>query len=117
MSEQRKVEMLNEKLAHYNKWLGDAKRPLTQPYPGFPKQKELDVLCGLAQPEPVKQVRTKKAAAKAVKMVRTGTKLDQAREIYSQNLNASRDEVVKLFMDNLSMSKAGATTYWYTVRK
>lgn len=113
MSEQRKIELLNEKLSHYNKWLGDSKRPLTQVYPGFPKQKELNVLCGLTVEE---------APAKAAKKVRTAapagsTKLEAARKLFAANKSLSRTDMIALFMTELTMSKAGATTYFYNAQK
>ena len=116
-------DLYTEKLNHYNKWLLDPKRPFDQRYPGFPKQKEIDVLAGLAPAEPVKTraKKTAKVAAKpvkkAVKAARGGTKLEQARELYAAASNQSRDEIVAVFMDKLNMSKAGASTYWYMVRK
>lgn len=112
MSEQRKIELMNEKLSHYNKWLGDAKRPLTQVYPGFPKQKELDVLCGLTVAAPAAKTKKVRTSAPA-----GGTKLDAARKLFATNKSLSRAAVIALFMTELSMSKAGATTYFYNVQK
>ena len=45
------------------------------------------------------------------------TKVEMARKIVADNASASRSEVIALFMSQLSMSKAGATTYFYNVTK
>ena len=112
---QQLQDLYTEKLAHYNAWLLDNKREFGKPYPGFPKQRQIDVLAGLAQPEPVKKARVMKAAPKVAKTARTGTKLEQARALYKPEM--AREDVIALFMSELGMSKAGASTYWYMVRK
>lgn len=112
---QQLQNLYTEKLAHYNAWLMDNKRPFGQPYPGFPKQAQIDVLAGLTQPEPVKKTRVMKSAPKVAKTARVGTKLDQARALYKPEM--AREAVVALFMSELGMTKAGATTYFYNVRK
>ena len=38
---QEQNEYYVRKLAHYNKWLMDPKRPLGEAYPGFPEDKKL----------------------------------------------------------------------------
>jgi hypothetical protein len=45
------------------------------------------------------------------------TKLDQAVALRKANPGLGRDQVVELFMKQLNMSKAGATTYFYTSSK
>lgn len=124
---QKLQDLYTEKLAHYNEWLMDNKRSFGRPYPGFPKQKQIDVLAGLAPAEPEKKSRAKKTEKveaaktlkKAVKATRGGggTKLEMARALYAKANNTSRDEVVAMFMSQLGMTKAGATTYFYNVRK
>lgn len=41
------------------------------------------------------------------------SKIEKAKQIVSANPKASRSELIALFMSELSMSKAGATTYYY----
>lgn len=61
-------------------------------------------------------------AGSAVDVVRipkreTPTKLQLARELFAANPSATRTEIIALFQSNLSMTKSGATTYYYTVSK
>ena len=41
------------------------------------------------------------------------TKIEKAKAIVAAHAGASRQELIALFMSELSMSKAGATTYYY----
>ena len=45
------------------------------------------------------------------------TKVAQAKTIVESNPEASRSELVQMFMAQLGMSKAGATTYGYNLAK
>ncbi len=45
------------------------------------------------------------------------SKIDQAKAIVASNPQASRSDLIQMFMDQLSMSKAGATTYYYNATK
>jgi hypothetical protein len=45
------------------------------------------------------------------------SKVEQAKKIVAANPNASRGELIEMFMSQLSMTKAGATTYFYNVGK
>ena len=45
------------------------------------------------------------------------TKVHVAKQIVEANPNATRSEIVKMFIDQLGMSKAGATTYGYNLAK
>lgn len=45
------------------------------------------------------------------------TKLDRAKQIVAAHANASRQELIALFMTELGMSKAGATTYYYNATR
>jgi len=45
------------------------------------------------------------------------TKTAQAKQIVEANPEASRSELVQMFMAQLGMSKAGATTYGYNLAK
>ena len=41
------------------------------------------------------------------------SKIEKAKQIVHANPNANRSQLIELFMRELSMSKAGATTYYY----
>jgi hypothetical protein len=45
------------------------------------------------------------------------SKIEMAKRIVEGNPNASRKEVIEMFIDRLGMSKAGATTYAYNIMK
>ncbi len=45
------------------------------------------------------------------------TKIERAKEIVAANPNATRNELVDMFMKEMSMSRAGATTYYYNAIK
>lgn len=45
------------------------------------------------------------------------TKSEQAKAIVAANPSASRSQLIEMFMSQLSMSKAGASTYYYNVTK
>lgn len=46
-----------------------------------------------------------------------GAKQEQALHIYKDNISKGKKDVIELFMSELDMSKAGATTYFYNTRK
>lgn len=102
------------RLAHYNAWLMDAKRPFGVPYPGYPEDKVAKNVIKVPKLVTVKVA----PLAKAPRAKRTGTtKLDQAKELYKANIKLSRVNMIGLFMEKLQMSKAGATTYFYNAQK
>ena len=45
------------------------------------------------------------------------TKKEMAEKIVNDNPNATRKEIIELFISQLGMSKAGATTYAYNLSK
>lgn len=45
------------------------------------------------------------------------TKVQAAKQIVESNPNATRSQIVQMFMEQLGMSKAGATTYGYNLAK
>jgi hypothetical protein len=45
------------------------------------------------------------------------TKVQAAKQIVESNPEATRAEIVRMFMEQLGMSKAGATTYGYNLAK
>ena len=103
---------LQRKLDHYNAWLLDPKRKVEDgPYKGFPEEVER-----AAKPaKPAKVVKTKVAA----KRPRTGgpTKQERALEIYRDFAGQSKDNVIAKIREQLDMSPAGATTYYYNAKK
>lgn len=119
MDAKQQAEYGDRKLAHYNAWLLDPKREFGTIYPGFPED--------LEQPKAKKRIAkvtdkvTKKgkvpAKTKAKRTSKGATKLDQAKALFAANSSLSRAEVIELFMTELGMSKAGATTYFYNAQK
>jgi hypothetical protein len=45
------------------------------------------------------------------------SKVEMAKRIVEGNPNATRKEIIEMFIDRLGMSKAGATTYAYNIMK
>ena len=126
---------LDRKLAHYNVWLVDNSREIGKPYPGFPEDKQArpvkfrmknmqtmnafeqlasDQAQRTAKPKAVKEPKV----AKEPKAPRaTGpTKADRALEIFKR-LSGDKAAVIAAIKDELSMSDAGATTYFYNAKK
>lgn len=61
---------------------------------------------------PAATVETKKVSTK------TGaTKLERAREIFNRTPGFSRAQIIEKFMAELSMTRAGASTYFYSCQK
>lgn len=52
-----------------------------------------------------------------VKKVSGGSKIDQAKSLYKQYSDKSKSEIIDMFIAQLAMTKAGATTYYYTCKK
>lgn len=118
----------SESLQKYNVWLLDPNREVGKPYPGnfFSNAKEQKMNLGEAisnmtrvstikQPKAVKKIRAPKA----------GSKQEKANQIVQQafaGLNGTIDKsfkssmIVKI-MEEVGMSKAGATTYLYNALK
>lgn len=63
------------------------------------------------------KVAAEAAITKAKAAVRTGTKLEQAVDIYKGMKDATRQKLIKAFVDQLEMTTAGASTYAAKVRK
>lgn len=51
------------------------------------------------------------------KEVKVGSKLERAVAIVKANPNASRKELITMFVEQLSMTPAGASTYVYNAKK
>lgn len=59
-----------------------------------------------------------KVKVKRTRTSKGNTKLDQARKIYQEAVGSkSRNEIIQMFMTKLNMTKSGATTYFYNVKK
>ena len=126
---------LDRKLAHYNVWLVDNSREAGKPYPGFPEDKQpsavkfrmknMQVMNAFEQLDyDLEQRRAKPKAVSAPKEPKapkapraTGpTKADRALEIFKR-LSGDKGAVIAAIKDELSMSDAGATTYFYNAKK
>jgi len=124
---------LDRKLAHYNVWLLDKHREIGKPYPGFPEDKQgspvkmlgrkVNAFEQLDHDLKARKVSTPKAekapkVAKEPRAPRTSgpTKADRALEIFKR-LGGDKQAVIAAIKDELSMSDAGATTYFYNAKK
>ena len=103
------------KLAHYNTWLLDTKREFGVPYPGFPE--DLQVAKAPKRVAKVTDKVTKTGKVPAIRVAKAGTKLEQAKALFKANYKLSRVNMIALFQEQLQMSKAGATTYFYNAQK
>jgi len=120
-------DYMTRKLAHYNQWLLDPKRHVSQgPYPGFPddvaqakavQSYKADFAERKAKvAEPKAKVPRVPKAKKARKEGSGPTKQDKAVEIF-QRLFGDKAAVISTIQDELAMSLAGATTYYYNAKK
>lgn len=126
---------LDRKLAHYNQWLVDNSREIGKPYPGFPEDKQarpvkfrmknMQTMNAFEQFDSDMKARSAKPKAeKAPKVAKEPraprssgpTKADRALEIYKR-LGGDKAAVIAAIKDELSMSDAGATTYFYNAKK
>lgn len=117
-------DYMQRKLNHYNEWLLDPGRAVgAGPYPGFPEDLALERGRKLTLQAHEAKLAKKKAAASQPRALRARsapgqpTKLDRAKSLRTSNPGASKDTLIGLFMSELSMSKAGATTYYYSSGK
>lgn len=125
-------QYLDRKLAHYNEWLCNPKRPLGVAYEGFNEDMEFNTMMtameNMAATLVNEQVipkdaipRGKVKVAKAVKApaarkAKSGTKQEAAVAIFKR-LNGDKASTITAIMDELGMSTAGATTYFYNAKK
>ena len=126
---------LDRKLAHYNVWLVDSSREAGKPYPGFPEDKQarpvkfrmknMQTMNAFEQFDSDMKARSAKPKAeKAPKVAKEPkaprasgpTKADRALEIFKR-LGGDKAAVIAAIKDELSMSDAGATTYFYNAKK
>lgn len=68
------------------------------------------------EPKQAKAVKGRKPSQKATSAPKKETKADVARRLYSEATDKSRGAIIQLFIDNLGMSKAAASTYFYNVK-
>ena len=118
-------DYLTRKLAHYNQWLGDPKRSYKDgPYKGFPEDLEYAArahenrIRALAPEQAPKAPIERKKKSKRVKKTPDGgpTKQTRAVDIYKR-LGGDKAAVIQAIQDELGMSTAGATTYFYNAKK
>ena len=116
----------SRKLAHYNAWLLNPKRDLDAgPYKGFPEDLKLEKARNALKAEyAVKaEAKAKVVAAKPAKAVRAKkvaggpSKIECALEIYKANLGMAKVNLIGKIQEELAMSQAGATTYYYNAKK
>lgn len=129
---------LDRKLAHYNVWLLDRSRVAGKPYPGFPedtqssavkfRMKNMQVMNAFEQHASDMADRSAKSVAEKVarppKVAKEPsaprasgpTKADRALEIFKR-LSGDKAAVIAAIKEELSMSDAGATTYFYNAKK
>jgi hypothetical protein len=59
-----------------------------------------------------------KVKSEAQKMMNEGcSKAEAAREVYDKLKGKTRKEVIKVFMEGVGLTKAGASTYYYDIKK
>ncbi len=80
--------------------------------------RDMTVIPSSIAPMPVLQVKqeTKVEQPKIVSH-QPGTKLERARAIYKANADKSRKEIIQLFVTELNMTPAGASTYHAQCKK
>ena len=120
-------DFMQRKLDHYNAWLLNPKRKVEDgPYQGFPE--EVDRAAKLAKGRAIMEAERAAKPAKPAKVVKTKvaakrpradgpTKQQRALEIYRDFAGQSKDNVIAKIREQLDMSPAGATTYYYNAKK
>ena len=120
-------DFMQRKLDHYNAWLLNPKRKVEDgPYKGFPE--EVERAAKLAKGRAIMEAERAAKPAKPAKVVKTKvaakrpraegpTKQERAVEIYRDFMGQSKDNVVAKIREQLDMSLAGATTYYYNAKK
>lgn len=122
---------LTDRLNHYNDWLLDDKREFTSIYPGYPGdkgKKPTTVVVEKPKSAPVKREKGRKsvmsiqtvgikvARSTVTKAPKAGTKQAKAIEIVRKLGVEQKAQAIEAIMSELSMSKAGATTYFHNSR-
>lgn len=112
----------SRKLAHYNVWLLDPKRVAGVPYPGFPEEIKMEkaraaYVEDFTARKAAKVVKPKTVAkAKVARNSTVPTKQSMATQIY-RDLGGDKPLVIAKIQEQLVMSLAGATTYFYNAKK
>lgn len=117
MNAKEQAEYGDRKLAHYNAWLLDPARPAGTVYPGFPEDMAAPKAKRVAKVTDKVTKKGKVPAAKTKRAAKGETKLDKAKALFKANAKLSRENMIGLFMEQLQMSRAGATTYYYNAQK
>lgn len=127
----KKQAEYTERLRHYNEWLMDDTRDLTSTYPGFPgdaKKEKTTIVVEKPEVAPIKSTKGSKNSMKiqnvgmkvqsvqVMKRPKAGTKQALAIEIVQSMGVAKKHDAISEIMAKLSMSKAGATTYFHNAR-
>ena len=127
----KKQAEYTERLRHYNEWLMDDTRDVTSTYPGFPgdsKKEKTTVMVDKPEVAPINPKKGSKNSMKiqnvGIKVARstiskgpkTGTKQAKAIEIVRKLGVEQKAQAIDAIMSELSMSKAGATTYFHNSR-
>ena len=125
---------LQDRLNHYNDWLMDDKRDFGSTYPGYPGDKaqkpsktkvEKPIVAPVKPVKPSKKgksvmsiqtVGVKVARSTVKKAPKAGTKQAKAIEIVRKLGVEQKAQAIESIMSELSMSKAGATTYFHNSR-
>jgi hypothetical protein len=119
-------DYLQRKLDHYNKWLLDPKRTPGVPYAGFPEEVKMEKARAKLAAEYIAKAKAKAEAPAKVKATKAKrarkagsgpSKIDRAVELYKANIKLSKDNMIALLREELDMSLAGATTYYYNAKK
>lgn len=109
---QKAVAMSDLKLKHYNEFLSDPQRELGTVYPGFPGDKQ-ETTIQKVQKLVTETKKTKAAKTPAVKAPKKESKKIAALRIFQEEKGV-RAKVMERFIAELGMSKAGASTYFYS---
>ena len=127
----KKQAEYTERLRHYNEWLMDDTRDSTSTYPGFPgdaKKEKTTIVVEKPEVAPIKSTKGSKNSMKiqnvgmkvqsvqVMKRPKAGTKQALAIEIVQSMGVAKKHDAISEIMAKLSMSKAGATTYFHNAR-
>lgn len=117
---------LTDRLKHYNDWLMDDSRPIPSVYPGYPGDKKKSAKVKTVAPirnvtseeRPMKIETTgiKVSRASFVKAPKAGSKQALANQIVQRVGVDNKHMAIQAIMNEASMSKAGATTYFHNAR-
>lgn len=117
-------EELTDRLRHYNDWLMDPNREFPSVYPGYPgdeeteKESEVKIVPPVTKrkEKSVMSITTVGVKVQGLKAPKPGTKQAKAIEIVEYLGVTNKHDAIATIMDKLSMSKAGATTYFHNAR-